>query len=775
MTEQALNTGKLVLPSAKRISKGLGVQLLALMAGFALSRTAVFGGYAPFGMAICMGLPLPLSVAGTVGAAIGYLIPVSGLDPFRYITAILAILVIRWLLRTLIRKAQAALLEGLIVFCAGLITGLAHASASGFEAKVVVMYAAESLIAGAAAFFFVRAFRLTATTRGYRSLTQQELTCCVISAGVILLSVANIRLFGVSPACVFTVTAILAAARYGRERGGAVAGIAAGFLLSLMGEQYLYLAAAYALGGLLAGVFSPMKNFGCAVAFILSNAVVALRIGATPAVISGVYEVFIGAFLFLVLPRAAHVRLSEFFAPAPEQPRLNGLRKSLVMHLGFAGAALSDVSATVDEVSKRLGRIHAPDFSAIFPHVEEDTCKNCALRLHCWETARAKTLAHMMDLTKTVRMTGRLRRDDLPDDLADCCPRTDELMQSVLRHFSDYLASEAAERRIAEVRGVVSDQFSGISDMLYDMAEEMELVKSADSEQSEKADGALKALGLCPTDIGCMTDRHGRLTLEIRLDNTGAAPLHHKTLVEELSRTLERSFDVPNVTAAGQETLVMLCEKAVFAAEFGVSQYACSGAGLCGDAYETFHDGRGRAVMILSDGMGHGGRAAVDGAMASGLMGRLLRAGFGYDCSLKIVNSAMLFKSTDESLATLDIVSLDLYSGLTEFYKAGACPTVIRKNGKTGLASCSSLPAGILREIGFDTAAVTLGEEDIILLLSDGAACEGTDWICAELEGYHSGGAQALADRIALGARRRRADGHEDDITVMATVIGKNY
>ncbi len=57
--------------------------------------------------------------------------------------------------------------------------------------------------------------------------------------------------------------------------------------------------------------------------------------------------------------------------------------------------------------------------------------------------------------------------------------------------------------------------------------------------------------------------------------------------------------------------------------------------------------------MLISDGMGCGGRAAVDGAMASNLMSKLLKAGFGIDCSLKIVNSAMLFKSTDESLATL--------------------------------------------------------------------------------------------------------------------------
>ena len=46
--------------------------------------------------------------------------------------------------------------------------------------------------------------------------------------------------------------------------------------------------------------------------------------------------------------------------------------------------------------------------------------------------------------------------------------------------------------------------------------------------------------------------------------------------------------------------------------------------------------------ILLCDGMGTGGRAAVDGAMASGLMARLLKTGFGYNCSLKILNSSIM-------------------------------------------------------------------------------------------------------------------------------------
>ena len=165
--------------------------------------------------------------------------------------------------------------------------------------------------------------------------------------------------------------------------------------------------------------------------------------------------------------------------------------------------------------------------------------------------------------------------------------------------------------------------------------------------------------------------------------------------------------------------------------------------------------------------------AAIFLAMASGLMMRLIKAGFGYDSSLSILNSAMLFKSTDESLATVDIAALDLFSGRLDMLKAGAAPTVVRRAGRCSVARSTSLPAGILREIGFDKASIKLKKGDIILMMSDGVCSEGSEWICSELDAFKDGSAQSLAERIAYGAKRRRTDNHSDDITVIAVIIDK--
>ena len=139
--------------------------------------------------------------------------------------------------------------------------------------------------------------------------------------------------------------------------------------------------------------------------------------------------------------------------------------------------------------------------------------------------------------------------------------------------------------------------------------------------------------------------------------------------------------------------------------------------------------------------------------------------------TLKILNSSMLFKSSDESLATMDIASIDLFTGVTELYKAGAAPTLVRRNGRTGRAESHSLPIGILKDVSFDKAGIKLKSGDILLLASDGVTFDGTEWIRAELENWRDGGAQDLAEHICDCARRRYHGERCDDITVLAAII----
>ena len=170
--------------------------------------------------------------------------------------------------------------------------------------------------------------------------------------------------------------------------------------------------------------------------------------------------------------------------------------------------------------------------------------------------------------------------------------------------------------------------------------------------------------------------------------------------------------------------------------------------------------------------MGTGGRAAVDGAMTCAMAESLLKAGIGFDAMLQTVNAALLAKSGDESLATLDIACVDLFTAKAEFHKAGAACTILRRGRKVEVIEASSVQVGIMPQVEFASYSRDLSPGDILVLVSDGVTASGQEWLeDLVLHWDEEENPNLLAQAITDEARHRRSDGHEDDITALALVI----
>ncbi len=745
-----------------------GWQVVTAIMGFVFSRTALFESFAPFGMAMVAGAPSVLSPAAAIGAALGYFLPVTGSGGFRYLAAVVCIALIKVILPERLNIISTQTFCSVVAFVAAAVSSVAVIAAGSADMIMLFKLLIESLVASGTAYFVSLTYSLRESDRARRSLSVAETVSVTAVAGILLISLKNISVSGVSAAGVIAALIIIAAARQGQAGAGASAGAAIGFALSLADGSPMWLCGSYALAGLISGVFSTLGDIGCVLIYNVVTAMFVILSG-TADNLPLVYEGLSASILFIVLPKKLKSPLALLFAREPDMPRLDGLRKAVTLRLQFASQALNDVSDTVEKVSGKLSKINSVNFEQMLDKVEEEVCSKCNLRSYCWNNGESPIPAELVRLTK-----GEIKAEAADGELTKVCSRLDKLCASLDKNYTGYVNHNAAQRRVDEVRGVLMDQFAGVSDMLYDMACDLERARRYDFNAARRVESALRKIGLVPTDISCCVDEDDRMTVEIRIQSGAQTRLNRMTIMKELSIACDRDFDAPCISFARSSALVTLNEKAELYVDTGRCSLAHNDARLCGDATEIFTDGKGKQILLLCDGMGTGGRAAVDSAMAAGLMERLLKSGFGYDCALKIANSAMLFKSTDESLSTVDLCAIDLYSGRTEFYKAGACPTVVLRSGRTAMAECASLPAGIVRQVGFDSAAVNLKAGDVIVMFSDGVTFDGTDWICKEVEHWNSSSsAQQLAEHIARSARRRRNDGHGDDITVMVAVIEK--
>lgn len=131
--------------------------------------------------------------------------------------------------------------------------------------------------------------------------------------------------------------------------------------------------------------------------------------------------------------------------------------------------------------------------------------------------------------------------------------------------------------------------------------------------------------GMLVSDAVCTLGRSDRMTGGD--SGGGRRPAYPGTRLAAADRgRLRREFDHPTVARVGSTVRITLTERPLYAAQVATAQLQCTGEKLCGDAVETFSDA-GHLHVVLSDGMGSGGRAAVDGAMAAGLTARLMQAG----------------------------------------------------------------------------------------------------------------------------------------------------
>ncbi len=761
--------GILTSPRTKRAA----LYAMYFLAGLLGARGMVFVRYAPFGAAAVAAAPLGSMWAVIAGSLFGYIWPSNAMHPIRYIAAVIAIALIRGILKELVRLRSHPLFTPLVCFVPMLVTGIAMAFINGVTINSMTMYSAEAVLAAGGAYFFQRTASLVTAKRGVGTLNTGELACVVLSLGTAILALDNIAVYDISLGSIAAVILILFAAQYGGAAGGAIAGTATGVMLGLTTSGLSYISGAYAFAGLMAGLFAPLGKAALVLVFILANAIGSLQIGNQMYMINGLYEVLAATLIYVIWPAKMGGRLIAMFRRPVDMLRTDGLRRTVTMRLDFAAKALEDVTRSVAEVSRRLAVINAAEADRLYADAVEDCCESCGLRVYCWEKNQPETMQALQSAADKLPEKTSIGIEDFPGYFVSRCGRVNQIAAHLNRKYREMQMRQAAEQRVAQIRAMVMNQFETTGEMMRELAQELELYERFDHTAARRVHQVLHEAAVVPTEVSCRVDRYNRMFVEIEAPAVDKKKISKMKLAKEISKVCGRRFEPPMVSVIKDRCRMQMSEKPVYRVLFGMAQHACGDGLLCGDSCDCFTDGRGRWVAIISDGMGTGGRAAVDGAMASNIMGNLVKAGLGFDCALKIVNSAMQVKSGQESLATLDVAVLDLFDGSLSVMKAGAPVSFVKKGKQVQRLDAVSVPIGILDEARFACANSKLEENDWLVMVSDGVLAAGDKWLVECLEQWNEASPQTLAEMIAEKAQACRTDGHDDDVTVIAVQLGR--
>jgi len=568
-----------------------------------------------------------------------------------------------------------------------------------------------------------------------------------------------------------TVASLMFASKY-RYSGGSIGGIltASGVMLAnpdLASGMVMFAAATTA-----SALFTRFGRVTQSAGFIFVMGLGISVVGINTFTLSVMMGAAVGAIIYIVYPSSGTAFFGTqggFAINQSDKLNTSGVDMSEIFaeRLRLASGALSDVKSAVEKAGELLDKRNTKDFSWVYNTAGDLVCRKCKHNMICWGEEYDNTIEAFNKLAATLRKSEPVSEKDLPPKIAERCEKKRQLIYALQDRYREYVTINSSNRKITEMRTVLTAQLSATESLMLDMSEEFLDYVNFDREMATRVEKILSNNGITRPRVAVMINE-GRVSIEGH--GKGRLTCEVSRFGDLISEALQRQFDLPEVINISEsdktEFRFSMYERAVYGVEYGAYQLSKGNLRSCGDYYDSFVDGKGYAYIILSDGMGSGSRARIDSAFACGMLVKLLRAGIGLTSALEIINNSLLVKSSDESFATLDICRIDLYTGKAELFKAGAAASYIRCNKKLVKADGKGLPVGIGYKAVYESQSFTIGNTDMVIMASDGAELN-EKWLEHQLNGNDWSDLNETAKTLAEAARyntAREGEKNEEDI-----------
>ena len=749
-------------PKEKNFHYYLRFALFAF-AGFCFSQLSALGEMSPFTVSFLSAVKFDYCFPIFIASSLGYFLSKPWQTALKYTLISASVCLVRLFAAKRFPHKNIRLVSYVTSFLSCAVTGIIFISFKDFNYISIFMVLCESCLSLCASVFFIRSFRTPVFKTGITGLGIKDSSSLVITVCVFLMCMSGFNIEGLSPARIFSCLVLMFLSFYKGSAVGSVCGVCIGAALCI-DPSFRYLFPCYALSGLVAGVFSPLGQVVTAMSFGICYSVISLFQGSGSEVIVSLVEVALASASFMIIPSRWISSLGDILKKSGIAPD-NPVYRQVSQNLYTAADNIYEVSAIVSRVSEKLDGIINPEVNKLFANLQQSVCVGCENKSKCWNKMFDSTASDILVLC------GIEKRGKGKLPLEKRCQRKDILLPQIIESSVEYANNMAVKMKTREMRKVLTDQFNSMGDFLRETADRVAGSKIVDSAKSSALRIALQDAGIYTDALSYFCDSDGRVTIEISIIDrpfeTDRKKLKH--IIEFLSK---RRFSDADITVGDVKTTISFEEKYLYDVHFGFSQKPLQKNGLCGDSVSFVSSG-GTKTALISDGMGTGARAAIDSTMTASVLEKLIAGGFSVEGAIRTVNSAMIVKSTDESISTVDAVSINLYTGEAHFYKSGAAVSFIRSGNEIYVIKEESLPVGIIRNVSPSHRKTALAPGDIVLMVSDGVTGEDCGWINDELLSWSTNSMEDLASHITSLALLRSDKNNRDDITAAAIKISR--
>lgn len=428
--------------------------------------------------------------------------------------------------------------------------------------------------------------------------------------------------------------------------------------------------------------------------------------------------IFIFGFVILAA-RGVHTFLEEKELPSREEYAMEGYQEQKLLNYAksFEGLAHTFLSMSKNTrfSTDEVGRMQAELTGSIC-----SCCDTCAI---CWEPAN-HTMYHILRNLFQGFVKDGSADSQAAEELRSHCRYAEHVEMEALHVFERASVNRAWYNRLLENREVIAQQLDAMAFIMQDCASESKLLDREEKNRLAEIRYRGKECGITVEEIHLYEKNDGHKQIQLKIRSRWGNCIAVKQLTKAVSGIMECNMHPhkEDRTFIGKESMELTYEEEPpFHTVSGVAKFTKEGEAVSGDNFSLMEKESGELVMSLSDGMGFGMAACKESEMVVDLLEKFIEAGFAKETAIKMLNSAMVLSGADESYSTVDMASINLYTGMADFYKIGAAATFLRhKNGEVECLLSTSLPVGVCCEMEIHKSARQLSNGDFLVMVTDG-------------------------------------------------------
>lgn len=667
--------------------------------------------------------------------------------------------------------------EGLLYIIAPIILcifSFIEVAAVGWNLDSVALAMLEMVIAYIFAHIFSKGVRyLVHESKGYK-MNNEELLSLAFMVAVFIYAVPELGLETVALVKTFVYFLILMFTyKYGVGQG-AVAGAVSGFALSFRGNPVSDLGL-FTMMGILPAAFREMGRIPTAIIFAITAAMGGAAFEDMALSVQDIGALASAMVIFLLLPGSLIQRVeTEEMNDNNHSLAGQNLKKIASTRMKMFSDSFLKLSKTLEVITEKQIKLEQEEINEIFEDISDKLCKNCSKCNDCWEQNFEKTYQSACSMFETAEKNGYISKEDIPSQFMDICISADKYLMETNKGFEIAKLNRIWSNRMAESREVIASQLKEVSTVIqnitgdiYGVAQALHMEEALVKQRLNRAKISVKSLAI--------VERNNRRK-EIHLN--AAAPRSRCVTAKEVAILIGEALGVKVKTSEASKTVLsreydnfVFVEDTKFKVLTGVARTMKEQ--VSGDNFSLLPLETGECLIALSDGMGTGKDAGDESETVLALLEQLMEAGFRTETAVKLINSSLVLKAEKQSFSTLDLASIDLFTGRCEFTKMGAASAFIKREKWVETISSTTLPIGMLGSADSDTTVKKLYEGDVIIMVTDGVLdsikVEDKEGYMEEfIAGLTSNNPQEIANQILNHGLEQTDFIPVDDMTVVA-------